>query len=90
MFHRIASSLTGLIGLYFLYKILKKMFSTTVFLLSIFSLSMILSQIILGALNPWTKFDVWIRVAHLGASSLLWGSVAILFSVISFKMFRST
>ena len=37
MFHRIASSLTGLIGLYFLYKILKKRFSTTVFLLSIFS-----------------------------------------------------
>ena len=90
MFHRIASSLTGLIGLYFLYKILKKRFSTTVFILSIFSLSMILSQIILGALNPWTKFDVWIRGAHLGAASLLWGSVAILFSVISFKMFRST
>ena len=90
MFHRIASSLTGLIGLYFLYKILKKRFSTTVFILSIFSLSMILSQIILGALNPWTKFDVWIRVAHLGASSLFWGSVAILFSVISVKLFRAT
>ena len=90
MFHRIASSLTGIIGLYFLFIIMKKNFSTTVSILAIFSLLMILSQIILGALNPWTKFDVWIRVAHLGASSLLWGSVAILFSVISFKMFRST
>ena len=65
-------------------------FSTTVFFLSAFSLSMIFTQIILGALNPWTKFDVWIRVAHLGASSLLWGSVALLFSVISFKIFRSS
>tara|TARA_E500000075_G_C6986745_1_gene320270 strand:- start:1332 stop:2264 length:933 start_codon:yes stop_codon:yes gene_type:complete len=88
MIHRIASSLAGIIGLYFLYIFLKKRFSKTVFILSIFSIAMILSQIILGALNPWTKFDVWIRVAHLGASSLLWGSVALLFSVISFKIFR--
>ena len=88
MIHRIASSLAGIIGLYFLYIFLRKRFSKTVFILSIFSIAMILSQIILGALNPWTKFDVWIRVAHLGASSLLWGSVALLFSVISFKIFR--
>ena len=89
MIHRIASSLAGIVGLAFLYIFLKKRFSTTVFFLSIFSLSMIFTQIILGALNPWTKFDVWIRVAHLGASSLLWGSVALLFSLISFKLFRS-
>ena len=88
MIHRIASSLAGIIGLIFLYIFLKKRFSTTVYILSIFSLAMIFTQIILGALNPWTKFDVWIRVAHLGASSLLWGSVALLFSVISFKIFR--
>lgn len=88
MIHRIASSLAGIVGLIFLYIFLKKKFSTTVFALSSFSLAMIFSQIILGALNPWTKFDVWIRVAHLGASSLLWGSVAILFSVICFKIFR--
>jgi heme A synthase len=81
--------LAGIVGLAFLYIFLKKRFSTTVFFLSIFSLSMIFTQIILGALNPWTKFDVWIRVAHLGASSLLWGSVALLFSLISFKLFRS-
>ena len=89
MTHRIASSLAGIIGLFFLYIFLKKRFSSTVFVLSIFSLAMIFSQIILGALNPWTKFDVWIRVAHLGASSLLWGSVALLFCLISFKIFRS-
>ena len=89
MIHRIASSLAGIVGLAFLYIFLKKRFSTIVFYLSIFSLSMIFTQIILGALNPWTKFDVWIRVAHLGASSLLWGSVALLFSLISFKIFRS-
>lgn len=89
MIHRIASSLAGIVGLAFLYIFLKKRFSTTVFFLSIFSLSMIFTQIILGALNPWTKFDVWIRVVHLGASSLLWGSVALLFSLISFKLFRS-
>ncbi len=89
MIHRIASSLAGIVGLIFLYIFLKKKFSTTVFALSSFSLAMIFSQIILGALNPWTKFDVWIRVAHLGASSLLWGSVAILFSVICFKIFRT-
>ncbi len=89
MTHRIASSLAGIIGLFFLYIFLKKRFSSTVFILSIFSLAMIFSQIILGALNPWTKFDVWIRVAHLGASSLLWGSVALLFCLISFKIFRS-
>tara|TARA_Y100001935_G_C17262442_1_gene487194 strand:+ start:414 stop:1346 length:933 start_codon:yes stop_codon:yes gene_type:complete len=89
MTHRIASSLAGIVGLTFLYIFLKKKFSTTIYILSIFSLAMIFSQIILGALNPWTKFDVWIRVAHLGASSLLWGSVAILFSVICFKIFRT-
>ena len=89
MIHRIASSLAGIVGIIFLFIFLKRKFSATVYVLSIFSFAMILTQIILGALNPWTKFDVWIRVAHLGASSLLWGSVALLFSVISFKIFRS-
>ena len=57
MTHRIASSLAGIVGLTFLYIFLKKRFSTTIYILSIFSLAMIFSQIILGALNPWTKFD---------------------------------
>ena len=88
MIHRIASSFAGLIGLYVFYLILKNNFSRSIIIISIFSLLMMVAQIILGALNPWTKFEIWARVSHLGTSSVLWGSVSTLFCLLTLDIFR--
>ena len=89
MIHRIASSLTGIIGLIGLYIILRKKFSNSIYMISVFSLSMIFIQGILGALNPWTKFGIWARVSHLGASSVMWGLISTLFCMLTIENFRS-
>jgi heme A synthase len=89
MIHRIASSFAGILGLYAFYMILRSNFGRLIMIISAFSLLMIITQIILGALNPWTKFEIWARVSHLGISSVLWGSVSTLFCLLTLDIFRS-
>jgi len=88
MIHRVASMFSGLLGIIGISFILKNKFGTTITLISIFSLIMIIGQVILGASNPWTKFEVWVRVAHLGASSVLWGLISTLFCLLTLESFR--
>ena len=89
MIHRITSSLAGILGFYAFYIILRNHFGKSIMIISAFSLLMIITQIILGALNPWTKFEIWARVSHLGISSVLWGSVSTLFCLLTLDIFRS-
>ncbi|MEC7880780.1 MAG: COX15/CtaA family protein [Chloroflexota bacterium] len=89
MIHRITSSFAGILGLYAFYIILRGNFGRLIMIISAFSLLMIITQIILGALNPWTKFEIWARVSHLGISSVLWGSVSTLFCLLTLDIFRS-
>ena len=88
MIHRITSSFAGILGLYAFYLILRNNFGRPIIIISIFSLFMMIAQIILGALNPWTKFEIWARVSHLGTSSVLWGSVSTLFCLLTLDIFR--
>lgn len=38
----------------------------------------IVAQILLGAANPWTGFQIWARVSHLTFASLQWASMCLL------------
>jgi heme A synthase len=89
MTHRLFSIISSLIGVFACYMVLRAKFNILLSFLSASSLLIVLMQIILGASNPWTKFQVWARVAHLGASSVLWGLMATLFCLVLFEKFRA-
>ena len=38
----------------------------------------IVAQILLGAANPWTSFQIWARVSHLTFASLQWAAMCLL------------
>ena len=88
MIHRGLSYISVVVGAVACYIVIKAKFNNTVSYISLVTLIVIVGQIILGALNPWTKFEVWVRVAHLGVASILWGLIATLFCIISIEKFR--
>ena len=89
MTHRVFSIISSLIGVFACYMVLRAKFNILLSFLSVSALLIVLMQILLGASNPWTKFQIWARVAHLGASSVLWGLMAILFCLVLFEKFRA-
>ena len=89
MTHRVFSIISSLIGVFACYMVLRAKFNILLSFLSASALLIVLMQILLGASNPWTKFQIWARVAHLGASSVLWGLMAILFCLVLFEKFRA-
>ncbi len=50
----------------------------------------IVAQILLGAANPWTGFQIWARVSHLTFASLQWVSMCLLTLLILLPVARSS
>ena len=72
MIHRVLSLITTIISLWASIYILKKFKNPIIKTLSSISIILILTQVLLGASNPWTNFEIWARVSHLGMASILW------------------
>ena len=81
MIHRILSLITTIISLWASIYILKKLNNPLIKILSSISIILILTQILLGASNPWTNFEIWARVSHLGMASILWTIFIIILSL---------
>ncbi len=80
MIHRVLSLITTIFSFWTCIYILQNLKNTLIKTLSSISIFVILSQIFLGASNPWTNFEIWARVSHLGMASLLWTLFIIILS----------
>jgi heme A synthase len=81
MIHRVLSLITTIISLWASIYILKKFKNPIIKTLSSISIILILTQVLLGASNPWTNFEIWARVSHLGMASILWTIFIIILSL---------
>ena len=80
MTHRILSLITTIFSFWTCVYILRNLGNIVIKTLSSISILIIFSQILLGASNPWTNFEIWARVSHLGMASLLWTLFIIILS----------
>lgn len=52
-------------------------------------LGIIAAQVLIGAANPWTDFDTWVKATHLSLATFMWGATALLAVLIWLPYFRS-
>lgn len=50
----------------------------------------IMSQVLMGAANPWTQFDEWARAGHLSLATLLWVNMSFVVSLVLLPVRRTT
>jgi cyanate permease len=43
----------------------------------------------MGAANPWTEFDTWVKATHLSLATFMWGATALLAVLIWLPTYRS-
>ncbi|MCH8221790.1 MAG: heme A synthase [Chloroflexi bacterium] len=52
-------------------------------------LGIITVQVLIGAANPWTGFDTWVKATHLSLATFMWGATALLAVLIWLPYYRS-
>ena len=52
-------------------------------------LGIVTAQILIGAANPWTEFDTWVKATHLSLATFMWGATALLAVLIWLPTYRS-
>lgn len=52
-------------------------------------LGIIVAQVLIGAANPWTQFDTWVKATHLSLATFMWGATALLAVLIWLPYYRT-
>jgi cytochrome c oxidase assembly protein subunit 15 len=81
--HRIISLLTVIVVLYAAHRIYRMPNTSSALKLAAIAAPVVLmSQVFMGAANPWSRFDEWARAAHLSLATLLWVDLSFVVSLI--------
>lgn len=81
--HRIISLITAVVILYAAHRIYRMPNASGALKFVTAAAPVILiSQILMGAANPWSEFDQWARAAHLSLATLLWVDLSFVVSLI--------
>ncbi len=52
-------------------------------------LGIIAAQVLIGAANPWTDFDTWVKATHLSLATFMFGATALLAVLIWLTAYRA-
>lgn len=88
--HRIISLITAVVILYAAHRIYRMPGAPGALKLATMAAPVILvSQVLMGAANPWSQFDEWARAAHLSLATLLWVDLSFVVSLILLPVRRT-
>ena len=81
--HRLISLVTAVVVLYAAHRIYRLPNASGALKLATMAAPVVLvSQILMGAANPWSGFDEWSRAGHLSLATLLWVDLSFVISLI--------
>lgn len=81
--HRIIALATAVLVLYAAHRIYRVPNASGALKLAVIAAPLIMvSQVLMGAANPWSRFDEWARAGHLSLATLLWVDLSFVVSLI--------
>lgn len=89
-FHRLTAAAATLVALYATHKTYRMAgASDEVKLLSLVGMVAVVTQVIVGAANPWTDFSEWAQAIHLSLATIMWTDLALLVAMLVMRPFKT-
>ena len=89
MVHRLLAGISVLLAAYAAHRVYRLEGASQLLRLSaVIVLFVIIAQVIIGAANPWTDFETWVKASHLSVATVMFAATSLVAVIIWLAIYR--